>query len=296
MRSADEADGPSDSVEPAGKPSRAGHVKAVLIRLGVVVAVLGVAGGSIWGLTRASTLKESPTTLEIPALSVRAADVQPGSLAPVNAAVKGVPKQSKRSAQSQPQQQSGDALAVWAERAGQATGIPSRALLAYGRAEVATRNSHPGCKLSWATLAGVGRVESNHGQYGGAVLQENGWPSKPIIGVPLDGSGGFRSISDTDGGRLDGDTKVDRAVGPMQFIPSTWALYASDGSGDGKANPQQLDDAALAAARYLCAGGRSMATANGWWAGLWSYNRSVEYGQKVFGLADQYAKAMNRLS
>lgn len=293
MRDADEAGQPSEGVEPPGKPGKTGHGKAVLVRLGVVAAVLGVAGASIWGLTHASALKESPTTLEIPALSVEAAKVQPGSVSPVNATLKGVPKPSKRS--GEPKQQSGDPLAAWAHRAGQATGIPSRALLSYGRAEVATRDSHPGCKLSWATLAGVGRVESNHGNYGGAVLQENGWPSKPIIGVPLDGSGGFRAINDTDGGQLDGDTKVDRAVGPMQFIPTTWVRHAADGNGDGKADPQQMDDAALAAARYLCAGGRSMATADGWWAGLWSYNRSVEYGQKVFGLADQYAKAMNRL-
>ncbi|KMS77543.1 hypothetical protein ACZ91_64175 [Streptomyces regensis] len=65
--------------------------------------------------------------------------------------------------------------------------------------------------------------------------------------------------------------------------------YASDGNGDGNADPQQIDDAALTAARYLCAGGRDMSSAEGWWAGIMSYNNSVEYGQKVFGLADTYA-------
>ena len=122
------------------------------------------------------------------------------------------------------------------------------------------------------------------------MLGADGRPSKPIVGVPLDGSGGVQAIGDTDGGRIDGDPAVDRAVGPMQFIPSTWRKWASDGNGDGLGDPQQIDDAALAAARYLCAGGRDMASASGWWAGILSYNNSTEYAQKVFGLADGYAK------
>jgi len=265
---------------------RNGHRHEVLLRLSMVLIVLAVGSGAIWGVTRASKLEQSPTTMEIPALSVEAADVKPGSVAPVNTTLKGKAKAGKQ------KQQTVGGLEAWASRAGAAIDVPPRAMLAYGRAEIATRESQPSCHLSWATLAGVGRVESDHGRFGGAVVQQNGWPSKPIVGVPLDGSGGFRSISDTDSGRYDGDTRVDRAVGPMQFIPSTWARWASDGNADGKSDPQQLDDAALAAARYLCAGGRDMATAEGWWAGLWSYNRSVEYGQKVFGLADTYARTV----
>jgi membrane-bound lytic murein transglycosylase B len=65
-------------------------------------------------------------------------------------------------------------------------------------------------------------------------------------------------------------------MGPMQFIPSTWSRWASDGN--------------LAAGRYLCANGRDMASAAGWWAGILSYNNSTEYAQKVFGLVDGYAK------
>jgi membrane-bound lytic murein transglycosylase B len=133
--------------------------------------------------------------------------------------------------------------------------IPARALVAYGNAELVLRSVKPKCRLSWATLAGIGRIESHHGQYGGAVLGADGRPSKPIIGVPLGGSPGVKAIGDTDGGRLDGDPSTDRAVGPMQFIPSTWAKYASDGNED-VADPRQIDDAAFAAARYLCANGR----------------------------------------
>ncbi len=44
----------------------------------------------------------------------------------------------------------------------------------------------------------------------------------------------------------------DRAVGPMQFLPGTWGRWGSDGDRDGVSDPQDVDDAALAAARYLC--------------------------------------------
>ena len=40
----------------------------------------------------------------------------------------------------------------------------------------------------------------------------------------------------------------------MQFIPSTWPVVRVDADGDGKRNPQDIDDAALATAVYLCSG------------------------------------------
>ncbi|HEU5469420.1 MAG TPA: lytic murein transglycosylase [Actinophytocola sp.] len=240
----------------------------------VALAVL-IAAGGFWLLRVAIVPTPSPATVEIPATQVAAAQVEPGSVVPAGpqAAVSGA-----------------DPLAAWAQRLAGPTGIPARALAAYGNAELVVRTTAPGCHLSWATLAGIGRVESNHGQWAGAELAEDGRPSRPIVGVPLDGSAGVRSIPDTDGGALDGDTGVDRAVGPMQFIPSTWRAWSADGNSDGRGDPQQIDDAALAAGRYLCAGGRDLATAPGWWAGVLSYNNSVPYGQRVFGLADRYAR------
>ena len=169
--------------------------------------------------------------------------------------------------------------------------MPARALEAYGAAERTQRAATPDCRLSWATLAGVGRIESDHGRLGRADLDADGVVRPPIVGVPLDGSPGVAEIPDTDGGRLDGDVGYDRAVGPMQFLPGTWARYGADGDGDGVRNPDDLDDAAAAAAGYLCAGGRDTADGDGWWDGVLAYNRSIDYARRVWTAADRYATA-----
>jgi membrane-bound lytic murein transglycosylase B len=244
----------------------------------VLLAVL-LAGGGAWLLYVLARPDATPVAMEIPAMQVPAAPVQPGSVVPAG----GAP-------QPQPGAAGTDPVRAWADRIAEPTDIPARALVAYGNAELVVRSSTPNCRVTWNTLAGIGRVESNHGRFGGATLGADGRPSKPIIGVPLDGSTGVRSVPDTDGGRLDADPGLDRAVGPMQFIPSTWRNWASDGNLDGQADPHQIDDAALSAARYLCANGRNLASAEGWWAAVFSYNNSVPYGQKVFGLADGYAR------
>ena len=188
---------------------------------------------------------------------------------------------------------------AWAARTAAATGIPGRAFLAYASADLTIEAKQPACGLGWNTLAAIGTVESANGTYGGATVLANGYTSKPIIGVPLEG-GKFRggmvaAIPDTDHGRLDGDARWDRAVGPLQFLPSTWAKWGADGNGDGVASPDQIDDATLAAARYLCASG-TMTNAAGWRAAVFSYNQSNAYVNEVAGIANRYAADVSRLS
>lgn len=84
----------------------------------------------------------------------------------------------------------------------------------------------------------------------------------PIRGVRLDGSGGTLRIVDNDEDVTDEDG-VTRAMGPMQFIPETWRLYAVDAHNDGRVSPDNIDDAALAAAGYLCWRGKDLATPRG---------------------------------
>jgi len=182
-------------------------------------------------------------------------------------------------------------LDVWAAATAERTGVPARALRAYGGAELAQRVDTPDCRLSWSTLAGIARVESDHGNLGRATLDADGVPRPRIVGVPLDGSAGVREILDTDGGALDGDPVHDRAVGPLQFLPATWEAYGADGNGDGVRDPHQIDDAARGAAAYLCADGRDTADGAGWWAGVLTYNRSGEYARLVWAAADRYATA-----
>ncbi|GAA1841602.1 hypothetical protein GCM10009836_21240 [Pseudonocardia ailaonensis] len=171
--------------------------------------------------------------------------------------------------------------AAWAGERARGTGIPARALQAYAAAELTQRERTPACGLSWATLAGIGQIESNHGRIHGSTLVD-GVASPPIVGIPLDGSSGTRVIPDSEGGRLDGDTEFDRAVGPMQFLPQTWARF-------GEGDPQDVDDAARAAAAYLCSADRVVAEGDGWWEGVLAYNRSVDYARKVWAAADGYA-------
>lgn len=180
-------------------------------------------------------------------------------------------------------------LATWARDNAARTGIPARALAAYGSAETAQRATTPDCRLSWTTLAGIARVESDHGGLGRAELDADGMSRPRIVGVALDGSDGVREILDTEAGALDGDPMFDRAVGPLQFLPTTWARYGTDGNGDGIDDPHQIDDAARGAAAYLCADDRDTADGDGWWDGVLTYNRSGEYARLVWAAVQRYA-------
>jgi len=185
--------------------------------------------------------------------------------------------------------------AGWVARVAAATGIPGRAVESYGRAALRLSEEQPGCRLGWTTLAGIGAVESGHGSHGGATLRDDGRPSIPVIGPALDGRPGFAAIASTSESiAWHGDPRWDHAVGPMQLIPSTWERWVSDGDGDGAADPHDLDDAAYAAGRYLCASGGDLSTGPAWHAAVLSYNRSEEYVQQVLGTANGYARAAAR--
>ncbi|MGY2062939.1 lytic transglycosylase, partial [Nocardia gipuzkoensis] len=105
---------------------------------------------------------------------------------------------------------------------GAALGIPEAVLAAYRNAELALQNSEPNCGLPWYLLAGIGKIESNHA--GNGRLDPTGTTVGVIFGPALDGSlPGNQIIRAAGGGFV-------RAVGPMQFLPGTWASYASDGN------------------------------------------------------------------
>ena len=166
-----------------------------------------------------------------------------------------------------------------------AIGLDPVVLDAYLRAE-ATPDA-TGCALRWTILAAVGKVES--GNAGGRVVSDAGDVTPHIVGIPLDGTRGTAAIADTDGGTLDGDTAWDRAVGPMQFIPSSWSSFGRDGNGDGRLDPQNIYDAAAAAAAHLClASPGDFAVEEDLAGALHRYNNSDAYVAAVLGWVAHY--------
>lgn len=163
---------------------------------------------------------------------------------------------------------------------------------AYFRASVSMSERRPNCGISWDQLAGVGLIESRHGAFGGSTVGPDGQTTKEILGPVLDGDP-FAAIADTDGGRLDGNVEWDRAVGPMQFIPSSWAIYGLDGNGDGAVDPHNLYDAAYAAAEHLCRGHSSLQNDANYRQSLFGYNRSAVYGSDVMAARSRYATAVS---
>jgi len=107
--------------------------------------------------------------------------------------------------------------------------------------------------LSWTVLAAIGEIESGNGA--------NDGPS----------SAG--------------------ALGPMQFLPSTWAGWGIDGFGP--AGPPDIMnplDAVPSAARMLCADGAATGSA-GLSAAIFDYNHATWYVNEVLQLATEYAQA-----
>ncbi|MFC6014110.1 lytic transglycosylase domain-containing protein [Nocardia lasii] len=180
-------------------------------------------------------------------------------------------------------------LADWADEQSGAVGIEPVALQAYGYAAAVLAKSKPDCGIAWTTIAGIASVESAHGTHRGAGIDAAGNVRPPIIGVALDGTNNNAEIRDTDKGRLDNDTTYDRAVGPLQFIPETWQRWGVDANGDGVIDPQNIDDAALTAARYLCTRGGNLTSADGWQRALFAYNQSNKYMHVVRDRAALYS-------
>ncbi|GAA3892229.1 lytic transglycosylase domain-containing protein [Streptomyces lacrimifluminis] len=171
-------------------------------------------------------------------------------------------------------------------------GIPATVLDAYKKAEAALATAKPGCNLPWQLLAAIGKVES--GQARGGQVDANGTTTSPILGPQLDGNG-FALIRDTDNGAYDGNSSYDSAVGPMQFIPSTWAWAGRDGNADGKEDPNNVYDAALAAGHYLCRFGWDLSTQADLNRAILSYNHSTDYLNLVLSWLEYYRKGTHEV-
>ncbi|WP_330309853.1 MULTISPECIES: bifunctional lytic transglycosylase/C40 family peptidase [unclassified Streptomyces] len=165
-------------------------------------------------------------------------------------------------------------------------GVDAVMLAAYGSAAERITTLRPKCSgMRWSVIAGIGKVESNHA--GGRTIAASGDITPRILGPRLDGSG---VGGNTDNGRWDGDTAYDRAVGPIQFIPSTWeGPSGADGNGDGTKDPNNAFDAALGTALYLCGTGKSDLSDDAQLRkAILRYNHASSYADKVLGFIHQY--------
>ena len=255
----------------------------------MTIAVLGAVGtvGGYLMPSLASTNKHDTARAEPTATA-------PAGGVPGGGAINATPLPStspSTTASPQPGSTGPQGLKTWATAMQSRLGISVIAMQAYGYAELVTTKQTPTCHLHWSTLAGIGKIESNHGTHGTSQLLDNGEASPPIYGPALDGTNGNKLIRDTDGGKLDSDPVYDRAVGPMQFLPQTWQNWGTDADGNGTADPQNINDAALSAARYLCANGHDLGTGAGWWAAIHSYNNLDKYAADVYQAANAYGLA-----
>jgi hypothetical protein len=209
-----------------------------------------------------------PDGTKVPAAAIQApANLpQPGSAAPA------VP--------------SGQADAVVASAS--TSGIPAIALSAYENASRIINSADKACNIPWELIAAIGRVESDHGRYDGNHLNGQGVAVPGIYGPVLDGRSGTQAVPDTDNGLLDGNKQWDRAVGPMQFLPSTWQVVKVDATNDGQRNPQDINDAALAAAVYLCSGNENLGARTGQESAVYRYNHSHDYVNLVLRIMEAY--------
>src|SRR4051794_33107169 len=253
-----------------------------IARVAVVASIAAGSGASAWtqhahhpprsvatGSVNVAdtTLEPRPPPLQVPTIATRTSS-HPAAAAATYFPLKAIPTN----------------LTVRAQQ------IPRRVLAAYVSSAKTIDRAQPSCHLRWYELAGIGYIESGHAHNGGSETKHwNGVAKPPIFGPLLDGSAGV-SWHDTDGGRLDKNTEWERAVGPMQFMPTTWAVWGADGNRDRHQDPQQIDDATLAAAGYLCTGGgSSLDQISHLIAAVYSYNHSYAYVSAVLTVAAQYA-------
>ncbi|WP_017559356.1 C40 family peptidase [Nocardiopsis baichengensis] len=172
-------------------------------------------------------------------------------------------------------------------------GIHPVLLDAYTRAANGFSESHPECTgLTWAHIAGIAKVESDHAY--GRDIGPDGDVAPPVIGPRLDGSGNGGNLTphyDTDGGKWDRDTEYDRAVGITQHLPANWARYGRDGNNDDKADPHNAYDATLSTAVELCTsgpGGVDFTDRAQLEDALFRYNPATWYVEEVMAEIDRY--------
>ncbi|KAB2807170.1 hypothetical protein F9L07_27135 [Pimelobacter simplex] len=254
------------------RSSRTRQVTVVL--LGVLLATTGVVGGVVQVLRASSA--EVPTTTAVHTESTEEGVTEAPVVAP---AVMTAPDDVRRAPVARP-----------SDLPGSLGSAPPAAVLAYQRAAT-IMDTASRCGLPWTVLAAVGRVESDHGRgpKGDHRVGRAGRVKPGYVAASLDGRGGRGELPDTDLGALDGDPRWDAPVGPLGLLPATWSRVAVDADNNGVRDPQDLDDAALAAAVLLCAD-QDLGTRRGLKASLAAFHPGDGFVPAVLAIARRYEK------
>ncbi|GAA1482508.1 lytic murein transglycosylase [Gordonia sinesedis] len=181
-------------------------------------------------------------------------------------------------------------LKAWSELHAGPYDVPERALRSYAYASAAMNKANPGCGIGWSTLAAIGDVSSDNGTASGASIDPNGRATPELRDLTQANPRNAEPIADTDAGRYDGSSRTDVTMGPMQILPSRWEQFATDADNDGKADPDNIDDATLTAARFLCASGGDLRQSDGWARAVSQFNSTPGFLQKVHAQAAIYGR------
>ncbi|MET9326388.1 hypothetical protein [Tsukamurella sp. NPDC003166] len=158
-------------------------------------------------------------------------------------------------------------------------GIPGAAYAAYQAAADRMALEAPACGIEWSLVAAIGRIESGHAD--GGNVDAAGRTLTPIEGPVLDGTLAGNAVVRDGAGYA-------RALGPMQFLSTTWALFGGDNSGDGRADVDNVRDAAYGAARYLCSSASGLQSQAQQRVAVFAYNQSNSYVDNVVAWAKAY--------
>lgn len=181
-------------------------------------------------------------------------------------------------------------LQQWAQLHSDPYDIPIRALRSYAYAAAAMEKASQGCGIGWSTLAAIGNVSSDHGSAGGASIDESGRVTPAERDLQQANPRGQKPRADTDAGVYDGSTDTDDTMGPMQILPSRWEQFATDADNDGKADPDNYDDATLTTARFLCAAGGDLRQSEGWTRAVAQFNTTPGFVEKVHARAAVFGR------
>ena len=169
--------------------------------------------------------------------------------------------------------------------------IPTPALAAYQRATAVINLADSRCHLDWELVAALGKVLTDHGRQHGSQLDDEGVARPAVLGQRLTGRHGTPRVRDTDAGLYDRDAELDRAVGPMLLLPAVWSVVNVDADADGRRNPQDIDDAALSAAVFLCAGPGDFRNVSHLRSVIRRYHPGTGYAKSVLAIRAAYRAA-----